>query len=244
MGVWGTGIYSNDTAEDVRAACQDIFAIYDIEKGNQKLFHYFKEMLDNDCIDDDYASFWYALADWQWKHGMLTKHVKDKAMSLLDSYIGLEQWLETGNKADEIKRVKVLDKLKKQLQTEPRAFKKPKLSLASPKHKPGDVIIFQATDFVDEYDSKWHITDIRPAFIFASDNISKSKYENIDGYDAHGKYMAILCIGSIKAAHSEYVPEMFDEYSLYAWYNYLSESMPSINQLTTCGFLPFVKWFL
>ena len=30
MGTWGTGIYSNDIAEDVRDACKDIFALYDV----------------------------------------------------------------------------------------------------------------------------------------------------------------------------------------------------------------------
>ena len=36
MGAWGTGIYSNDTAGDVRDACKDIFGYYDVEEGNQK----------------------------------------------------------------------------------------------------------------------------------------------------------------------------------------------------------------
>lgn len=244
MGVWGTGIYSNDTAEDVREACQDIFAFYEVEEGNQKLFKCFKELLDSECIDDDYASFWYALADWQWKHGMLTEYVKEKTMSLLDAHAGLEQWVEAGNKADKNNRLKVLDGLKQQLQTEQRPFRKPKLRCVRPKHKPGDIVIFKATDFVDEYDSTWHIKRFRPPFVFDSDYISKSKYEDVDGCDAHGKYMAILCVGSVKETHSEYVPEVFDEFSLYVWYNYLSEDMPSVAQLEKCGFLPFFIWTL
>ena len=34
MGAWGTALYSCDIAEDVRDACKDIFAFYDIKQGN------------------------------------------------------------------------------------------------------------------------------------------------------------------------------------------------------------------
>ena len=80
--------------------------------------------------------------------------------------------------------------------------------------------------------------------MFKSDIISKSNYENIKGYDAHGKYMAILCVGSEKEAHSEYISDTFDEYSAYVWYNYLSEVKPTVEQLNSCGFLPMVDWHL
>lgn len=38
MGAWGTGIYSNDTAEDLRDTCKDIFAFYDVEDWQQENF--------------------------------------------------------------------------------------------------------------------------------------------------------------------------------------------------------------
>lgn len=46
MGTWGTAIYSNDTAEDVREACKDIFAVYGVEEGNQLLFEKFKDTVE------------------------------------------------------------------------------------------------------------------------------------------------------------------------------------------------------
>lgn len=244
MGTWGTGIYSNDTAGDVRDACKDIFAFYDVEEGNQKLFDFFKEVLQQEYIDNDYASFWYALSDWQWKHGMLTEYVKNKTVELLSGYAGIKEWEESGNVKDVIKRKKVLDSLKTQLEKPQPPVKKPKLSLVKPKHKPGDIIIFKATEYVDEWDSSWHIENFRPPFMFASKLISNSKSENINGYDAHGKYMAILCIDSQKESHSEYITGAFDEYSVYVWYNYLSEVKPSVEQLSFCGFLPMVDWIL
>ena len=53
MGAWGTGIYSNDTAGDVRDACKDIFGYYDVEEGNQKLFQQFEIETEPELIDDD-----------------------------------------------------------------------------------------------------------------------------------------------------------------------------------------------
>lgn len=242
MGTWGVGIYDNDLAEDVRQACKDIFAYYEVEEGNQKIFLHFRELLNQKPSDDDYASFWYALANWQWKHGLLTEDVKEKAIKLLSEYAGIDMWKEDGTNRDTERRKKVLESLLIQLQKNQPPLKKPKLHLAKPKHKSGDIILFKATDYRDEWNSEWKIENFRPAFIFKSPELSKTKSEEVSGYDAHGKYMAILCVGTVKEPHSEYLPEVFDEYSVYVWYNYLSDIRPSAECLSLCGFLPIIKW--
>lgn len=244
MGTWGTGIYANDIAEDVRDACKDIFAIYNVDKGNELLFNHFSDILNQEFVDNEYASFWYALADWQWKHGMLNEFVKEKTLSLLDNCAGIEEWIELGNKTDIRKRYKIMESLRNQLVSNQRDFKKPRLLLAKPKHNIGDVIIFKATNYVDEFDSSWHITDLRPPFMFSNSRIRRSPHENIDGINAHGKYMAVLCIGTKKEMHSVYTPEVFDEYSLYVWYDYLASQKPNAEKLSLCGFLPMVNWEL
>lgn len=244
MGVWGTGIYTNDVSEDVRDACKDIFAVYDVAKGNELLFNHFSDIINQGFIDNEYASFWYALADWQWKHGMLNEFVKKKALILLDDNAGIEDWIELGNKADIRKRRTVMEELKKRLVSNQGVLKKPRLNLAKPKHKIGDIIVFKATNYVDEFDSAWHITDIRPPFMFSECKINKSPYENIDGIDAHSKYMAVLCVGTTKEVHSAYTPDVFDEHSLYVWYDYLDCRKPITEEFSSCGFLPMVKWKL
>lgn len=244
MGVWGIGIYANDIAEDVRDACNDIYAIYDVAEGNELLFNHFADVLNQGYIDNEYASFWYALADWQWKHGMLNEFVKRKTLELLDNYAGIEEWIEFGNNVDIRKKRNVMEALKERLVSNQGVFKKPRLILAKPKHKIGDVIVFRATNYVDEFDSAWHITDLRPPFMFSDCRLNKSTYENIEGIDAHGKYMAILCVGTIKEAHSVYTPDVYDEYSLYVWYDYLDTQKPTGEKLSSCGFLPMLKWEL
>ena len=175
---------------------------------------------------------------------MLTESVKAKALELLAVYAGIDDWIETGNRRDIAKRKKVIESLSTQLQQPQPPIKKPVLRFAKPKHKPGDIIIFKATEYVDEWESAWHIKNIRPPFMFESTLISKSEYEDINGYNAHGKYMAILCVGSQKEAYSEYIPDVFHEYSEYVWYDYLSTQKPSVEQLSSCGFLPAIKWCL
>ena len=56
--------------------------------------------------------------------------------------------------------------------------------------------------------------------------------------------MAILCVGTVKEQHSQYVENIFDEYSLYVWYDYLSLVKPTQDMIKNSGFLPFIIWEL
>lgn len=239
MGAWGPSIYSCDIAEDVQDACKEIYSFYTVEEGNRRIISAFHDISGQDFVDDEYASFWYVLADWQWKHGLLNQTIKEKALQLLDSYAGLDEWEGT----DVSKRKKALDKLKQQLlQPQPDA-KKPRATISKPKHMPGDVIIFKACTL-----SKAQTYDWDPPSVFSSVHFQSSKLRNssceperLTPYNGHEKWMAVLCVGSVKEKHSEYVDNIFDEYGLYVWYDYLSLKRPSIDILCKCGFLPYVN---
>lgn len=241
MGVWGVGIYENDIAEDVKIACEEIFSFYDAENGTKILLEAFKEVANQDWIDYEYASFWYALADWQWKHGILTKQIKDRAIQLLSQNVGAEEWTEGESYREIAQRYDVIRKLKSQLESKQPNKKLPKLTLQKPKHKVGEVIIFKTSALEDDkYKNLWHIEDLMPPFLFSSKHIIKSKYTDIKGMDAHDCYMALLCVGSIKEQYSEYIKDVFDEKSIYVWYDLCSITAPSVNELQMCGFLPYI----
>lgn len=245
MGTWGTALYSCDIADDVRDTCKEIFSFYDIEEGNKKIFSIYTEVIEQDYIDNEYASFWYALADWQWKHGMLTEFIKNKTLELLNIYAGLEEWIDTGNPKDIYKRKSVLNTLKAQLLSPQPPYKKPKMNIVHPKHKPGDIIIFQAPCYKELKNSSiWRIESFTVPLMFESPKFSESNFKDIKGYDAQGKYMAILCVGSVKERHSQYVDNIFDERSVYVWYDYLSVEKPTQDMLRSCGFLPLINWQL
>lgn len=246
MGTWGTAIYSSDIASDVRNACKEIFAFYTVEEGNNIILSEFKDIVEQSYIDNEYASFWYALADWQWKHGMLTDDIRNKTLELLEDYAGIDEWIEDGNLKDAEKRKKILAALKTQLNLPQPQYKKPKISLVRPKHKPGDIIIFKPSTkpLTDCWPSVWEIDNLCWPHAYDSQIFLETPYENIPCCDARGKHLAILCIGSVKEQHSQYLDNVFDEYSLYVWYDYLSDKKPTVHELKSCGFLPsiLIEW--
>ena len=234
MGAWGPGIYSNDTASDVRDTCQEIFAFVSLEEGNKLIFNEYKELLDMNLMDDDYASFWYALADWQWKHGMLIDEIKDKTLKLLENYTGLSEWEADASKATVKKRKDVLDKLKEQLLSPQPPLKKPKSNLKKPKHKPGDIIILKS-------DSDHVCWNDGSTFLFYKDKYNQvidARKKPLKDVYLGNKYIALLCVGSVfEKRYSRYI-DIMDEYSVYAVYDYISDKEPDINDLKEIGFLP------
>ncbi len=239
MGTWGPSIYSCDIAEDVRDACNEVYSFYSIEEGNNRIFSAFHDVVSQDFVDNEYASFWYALSDWQWKHGMLNQNIKEKALLLLEEYAGLDEWGE----AEFSKRKNILDQLRKQLlQIQPER-KKPRAKISKPKHLPGDIVVFQASNCEEQGAcNNWRIVSLVPPLFFESPRFRNSQYEDIEGYDASGQWMALLCVGTVKEKFSKYVDDIFDEYSLYVWYDYLSYECPSVSDLRECGFLPYANW--
>lgn len=103
MGSWGVGLYQNDTAIDVREYYVD--QLHRGKNGEQIT----AEMLEvfSDCLNDkdEAPVFWLALADTQWKLGRLEEHVKQMALSCLDSDGILEPWEK---QKDKQKRQQVL----------------------------------------------------------------------------------------------------------------------------------------
>ena len=240
MGSWGTALYSNDTSSDVRDICNEIYPFVSAEEGTAIILNEYREIVNSDEADCDSADFWFALADWQWNHGILSDTVKQKAISLLEAHAGIEEWQESRSAQDVKKRLAVMDKLLCQLKSAQPPVKMPKPKLAKAKHKPGDVIVFRTCSKSYEYaESVWNIG----ACVFAdhyTEGVSEKLPKKLSPpYEAYDKYMAILCVGSIEEPYSKYLPDIKEVRSIYAYYDYLSECEPSLDDLKKCGFLPF-----
>ncbi len=235
MGSWGTALYSNDTSSDVRDMCNEVYPLVGIEEGTKLILKEYADIVNSDIIDNDYADFWFALADWQWKHGILTNEIKNITISLLEAHTGIDEW----EGSDIKKRLVVMEKLLNQLKMPQPEIKIPKAKIAKPKHKPGDIIIVHTG--LKENDPEnwiWNIEDCTYSFIYAQE-ISDKICETLNPpYDAHNKYIAILCVGTEKSPHSQYVDGIYDEYSIYAFYDYIGEQKPTLDILQTCGFVP------
>lgn len=96
MGAWGTSLYANDSASDIRGDYVDKLRR---GKTNEEVT---KELIEanQDIMGDleEEALFWFALAVTQWNYGRLLPEVKEKALFYLTQDKGLERWKESGQK--------------------------------------------------------------------------------------------------------------------------------------------------
>ncbi|MBR5323080.1 MAG: DUF4259 domain-containing protein [Clostridia bacterium] len=89
MGTWGTKLYDNDTACDIRDEYTEKIkrgkdseeATNEMIAENQEIFSY----------PDDEALFWLSLADTQWEYGRLLQNVKDMALLWINKIKDIEE---------------------------------------------------------------------------------------------------------------------------------------------------------
>lgn len=143
MGAWGTALYSNDAASDIRGDYVDLLRR---GKTNQEVVEILMQR-NQDIFGDEEEEplFWFALADTQWNNGRLIPEVKERALFFLEQNEELERWKESGEK-----KVKAwqntLNKLKEKLLTpQPPEKKIYKYRLYKCEWKLGDVFAYQFT---------------------------------------------------------------------------------------------------
>jgi hypothetical protein len=140
MGVWGTAIFSDDNASDIREEYRTLLG--DGLNGPEATDRLIQEWQPSIGRDPDLAAvFWLALAVTQWKCGRLEERVKREAIQVIDSGAGLRLW--KGND-QERQRAKVLDATRKLLHDpQPPARKIAKVFRATCDWEPGELIGYQ-----------------------------------------------------------------------------------------------------
>ena len=114
MGAWGVGITSNDAAQDLKSDYQAAFAYYDIETALAKIDEYVRLDGYDESDESDWCDYYYSLANFMWKKGILTDEVRDTAVHMIDTGFGLDMWANEGEKT--------LNKRKKALRNALKAF--------------------------------------------------------------------------------------------------------------------------
>jgi hypothetical protein len=111
MGAWGPGIFSDDTACDIR----DDYREYLGEglTGEQATARILGEYKSSLADPYDAGVVWLALAATQWKLGRLEPDALARALHVIDSGDGLQRW--TSGTRDYPKRKAALEKLKTQI---------------------------------------------------------------------------------------------------------------------------------
>lgn len=128
-----TKIFGNDMSLDVKS---DFISLYGLEKSVDEINEYiFSYKPDDD--DEEACAFWTALALIEWKYGVLTDCIKNKAQHIIKNHSDASLFL---NKSDEEARMIELQKLYEQISTiNPTPKKRKKTFVYRTKWKEGDV---------------------------------------------------------------------------------------------------------
>lgn len=110
MSAWGPGIFSDDTASDIRGDYRELLEdqVPDDEATRRVIDSY------RDLDEDEQHVLWLALAATQSSLGRLDEDVKARALHVIDAGVGLQLWEEAGPK-ELSKRKAALAKLRNQL---------------------------------------------------------------------------------------------------------------------------------
>lgn len=141
MGAWGTNLYSNDSACDIRGDYVDELKRGKTnEEATQELIN-----KNHDIMGDaeEEPLFWFALADTQWNYGRLLPEVKEKALYFLSQDKELQRWQASGQR-QLITWRKTLNALKEKLESpQPDVKKVSKYRLYQCKWQLGDVFAYR-----------------------------------------------------------------------------------------------------
>ena len=133
MGIWGPGLYSNDTARDLKSLLKtllrlplDVDALVEIVVSHSDMAH--------DLDHEDYSTFWLVLADQFHRQGINAPKVFSQAREIISTGRDDEMMaaVEMGAAARG-KRVRLLEALALQLEEPPP--KKPRKTLTRPQTK-------------------------------------------------------------------------------------------------------------
>ena len=146
MGAWGTKLYQNDIASDIKES------YINKQRAGRTAEEAFRELMEENQADfeddDDKYHAWYALADVMWKYGHLTKEIKDRVLKLIENEPVEELWVNP----KEIKsRTAVLEGLKHKLMSELPPYKK--IAVHKPfitSWKPGQIYFYQIKTLPDD----------------------------------------------------------------------------------------------
>ena len=220
MGSWGAGISGNDTAMDLRREYQAAFCCFDVETALEKLDAYVRKEGFDESDEGEWCDYYYSLADFMWKKGILTEAVRNRAIEMIDAGFGLEIWEESGRAALR-ERQKVLEKFREKLCSEQPTRKKIKIDLyRKPVFETGDVVAFQLQTrdqiYLPPEDERWWL---------------RSRFDEGFYRACHGKWVVIRKAFDHVSYQSSVAPEVRDIWPYFQLYGALFDECPSMEML-------------
>ena len=157
MGTWGTGIFSNDLACDVRDMYRDYLACgYADDVAEEKVIEYWISQLT--ASEEDEEDFWLALAATEHKYGRMSERVKGKAFCFIQND-SLHEWNEKQAKG----RKKALEKLAHTLSAPSDRKRIPAIHPQTVEWKAGDIVLAKL-DMHENDDQKYFAMQVFTVF--------------------------------------------------------------------------------
>lgn len=211
MGTWGTAIFSDDVADDVRYEYRLLIAYnYSDEKATEMVKDLFYKEYNSKTDKDDEIVFWLSLALTKWNCGRLDSKTKDKALEILDNGGDLFRWKDEG-KLLYNKREKVLKDLKQKLLSQqplPKKVSKP-VDRRCP-WKLGDLLVFKILD------------------------------EGLIGNSLYGKYVLLRVSEITRTPICHFLKDLdYYEHCYLSLYNWVGDEIPDKNIVTDLNFINF-----
>lgn len=112
MGAWGTGIFDDDIAMDVKTEFYDAIADgMSVKEATKQILESFEDVLEE---EDEAAIVYLAIAALQIEKGALQKSIQKKALEIIELEQGLDRWKDAG--VHELNnRLSILNELKDKL---------------------------------------------------------------------------------------------------------------------------------
>lgn len=221
MGTWNVSISGNDTAQDLKSEYQAAFFYNDVETALAKIDAYVRSMFD-ESDEEEWCNYYYSLADYMWKHGILTDPVRDCAISMIDSGFGLELWADAGTKTLE-KRKRSLAEFRDKLLSPQPPKKKIKVNLyLNPIFETGDVVAIQLQT-TDKY------------------YIAKSNFSEQFFHECDGKYVVMRKVANHISYVSSVEPYVKDYWAVFQLYGKVFDAIPTMKELESTPWADPIK---
>lgn len=220
MGAWNTSITGNDTAQDLKTEYQAAFYYYDVETALKKLDAYVRTHVCRESDEEEWCNYYYSLADFMWRKGILTDTVRDRAVRMIDEGFGLELWAEDEKTLQ--KRKKALADFREKLLSPQGEKKKIQVKLfLSPVFEVGDVVAFQLKTA-----DKPYVPDIFGRKTSFDEDFFKS---------CDGKYVVVRKAKDHISYRSKVVPDVADHWIIFQLYGKMFDECPAMEELTSVG---------
>ncbi len=211
MGTWSASVYGNDTAQDLKSEYKAAFLYNDFETALQKIDSYVRGMFD-ESDEEEWSSYYYSLADFMWKHGILTEEIREKAIEMIDSGFGLDIWADEGQSVLN-KRKKVLAQLREKLLSPMPPPKKIRLDrYLKPIFETGDLVAFQLKTADKHYLSQCFLPE-----------------EEFRNYE--GKYVVFRKVGDKINHFSSIEPDIKEYWAIFQLYCNVFDTCPTAEDL-------------